>query len=187
MNQQRIGEVIGEIAIAQSDQRDQLAALSDIYPAMDTPSMGDFWAAFTYDQMQVASSDLPQGLSKGLKNRLLQRIQQEQEVLDLVRSRWSDLRWKPHPVQGLMMSVIKVDRARREMSGLVRAEVTVDYPLHRHATGEEILMLEGEMIDQGITYRAGDYLYSPAGSCHESKAIAGCLFFVKTSLDDEFL
>ena len=184
MNQSSISELselIVESAIAQSDP---LMGLGDVFAEPDMPHISDLMAAFAYDQ---ASLNLPEEFPQNLKNRLFHRIQQEQEVLDLVRSRWIDLRWKPHPVKGLMMSILKIDRSRREMSGLVRADVTVDYPLHCHATGEEILMLKGELIDQGITYRAGDYLCSPAGSCHASKAIAGCLFFVKTSIDDKFL
>jgi hypothetical protein len=48
-------------------------------------------------------------------------------------------------------------------------------------------MLEGELINGGVTYKAGDYLYSAASSVHAPSAIAGCMFFVRTSLDDTFL
>ena len=85
------------------------------------------------------------------------------------------------------MAVMKINRAKKEVSALIRAEVDVLYPSHRHATGEEIFMLQGELIDRGVTYKAGDYLYSAAGSIHSPFAIAGCMFFVRTSLDDAFL
>ncbi len=122
-----------------------------------------------------------------LKQRLFNRIQQEPESGDFVAFRSNELKWKPHPVKGLTMAVLQIDHEKREMSALIRAEVTVDYPSHQHATGEEIFMLAGELIDRGVTYKAGDYLYSKAGSVHTPSAIAGCMFFVKTSLDDTFL
>jgi hypothetical protein len=135
----------------------------------------------------LAYVETPLDVPARLKQRLFNRIQQETEVADFVALRSSELKWKPHPVKGLMMAVLKIDREKREMSALIRAEVTVDYPSHRHATGEEIFMLAGELIDRGVTYQSGDYLYSKAGSVHSPSAIAGCMFFVKTSLDDKFL
>ncbi|NUN65583.1 anti-sigma factor [Pseudanabaena biceps] len=122
-----------------------------------------------------------------LKQRLFNRIQQETKVLDLVAKRSGKLKWKPHPVKGLVMTILNIDLFKRQVSALVRAEVTVAYPSHRHAKGEEIFMLEGELMDGAITYKAGDYLYSKAGSVHAPLAIAGCMFFVKTSLEDNFL
>jgi anti-sigma factor ChrR (cupin superfamily) len=135
----------------------------------------------------IVYAEPPLDVPASLKQRLFNRIQQEVEARDFVALRSGELEWKKHPVKGLMMAVLKVDRQKREISALIRAEVTVDYPSHRHATGEEIFMLEGELIDRGVTYKAGDYIYSKAGSVHTPVAIAGCMFFVKTSLDDNFL
>jgi hypothetical protein len=135
----------------------------------------------------LAYAEPPLDVPARLKQRLFNRIQQETEVVDFVALRSGELKWKPHPVKGLMMAVLKIDREKREISALIRAEVTVDYPSHQHATGEEIFMLEGELIDRGVTYKSGDYLYSKAGSVHSPSAIKGCMFFVKTSLDDKFL
>jgi anti-sigma factor ChrR (cupin superfamily) len=135
----------------------------------------------------IVYAETPLDVPASLKQRLFNRIQLETEVGDFVALRSGELQWKPHPVKGLMMAVLKIDRQKREISALIRAEVTVDYPSHRHATGEEIFMLEGELIDRGVTYKAGDYLYSKTGSVHSPVAIAGCMFLVKTSLDDKFL
>ena len=135
----------------------------------------------------LAYVETPLAVPASLKQRLFNLIQQETESGDFVALRSSEIKWEPHPVKGLMMAVLQIDRQKREMSALIRAEVTVDYPSHQHATGEEIFMLEGELIDRGVTYKAGDYLYSKAGSVHTPVAIAGCMFFVKTSLDDKFL
>ncbi len=134
----------------------------------------------------IAYAETSLGVSTNLKQRLFNRIRQEAEVLEFVKL-GADLKWKPHPVKGLQMAILKIDRPKRELSALVRAEVTVEYSLHRHEIGEEILMIEGELIENGIIYRAGDYLHSVAGSLHAPTAMAGCMFFVRTSLDDVFL
>jgi ChrR Cupin-like domain len=135
----------------------------------------------------LAYVEPPLAVPASLKQRLFNRIQQETESGDFVALRSGELKWKTHPVRGLMMAVLQINQERREISALIRAEVTVDYPAHQHASGEEIFMIEGELIDRGVTYKAGDYLYSNAGSVHSPVAIAGCMFFVKTSLDDKFL
>lgn len=126
-------------------------------------------------------------VSVNLKQRLFNRIQQENEVLDFVKLKGTNLKWKPHPVKGLEMAVLKIDRSKKELSALVRADITVKYPLHRHEVGEEIFMIKGELIDRGLTCKAGDYIHSEAGSVHSSTALAGCMFFIRTSLEDTFL
>lgn len=135
----------------------------------------------------LAYAETPLDVPTNLKQRLFNRIQQETKALDFVALRSEEFKWQPHPVKGLMMAVLNIDRENREISALIRAEKDVEYPSHHHATGEEIFMLQGELIDRGVTYKPGDYLYSKAGSVHAPTAIAGCMFFVRTSLDDGFL
>ena len=101
-------------------------------------------------------AETPLDVPASLKQRLFNRIQQETEVVNFVALRSGELKWQPHPVKGLMMAVLQINQERREISALIRADVTVDYPSHRHVTGEEIFMLEGELIDRGVTYKVGD-------------------------------
>lgn len=184
MKHEEISELLGLTAaeaIAPDDNRchSELAANS---PTTDVElrSLQDAVASIAY-----AEKPLP--VPASLKKRLFDRIQQEQEELGFVALRSGELIWELHPIKGLVVAVLNTDPIKREVSSLVRAEVTVEYPLHHHASGEEIFMLEGELIDRGVTYKAGDYLYSKAGSVHAPTAIAGCMFFVKTSLNDAFL
>jgi quercetin dioxygenase-like cupin family protein len=176
MNQEEINNLLALTAInaITPDEIQSLEELASSSPEIEKElrSLRDTAATLAYTE---PSLDAP----AGLKQRLFKRIQQETEARDFVALRSGELQWKQHPVKGLMMSVLKVDRENREISALIRAEVTVDYPSHQHATGEEIFMLEGELIDRGVTYKAGDYLYSKAGSVHTPVAIAGCMFFLK--------
>lgn len=184
MNQEELNNLLALSAIATlaPEEIQALEELAATSPEIEKElrSLRDTAATLTY-------AKTPLSVPAGLKKRLFNRIQQETEVLDFVALRSGELKWKPHPIKGLIVAVLNTNPITREITSLVRAEVTVEYPSHHHASGEEIFMLEGELIDRGITYKAGDYLYSKAGSVHSPTAIAGCMFFVKTSLDDSFL
>jgi quercetin dioxygenase-like cupin family protein len=184
MNQEEINNLLALTAIA-AIAPEEIQSVEEM--AGSSPEIEKELRSLRETAATLAYAETPLNIPARLKQRLFNRIQQETEVADFVALRSSELKWKPHPVKGLMMAVLKIDREKREMSALIRAEVTVDYPSHRHATGEEIFMLAGELIDRGVTYQSGDYLYSKAGSVHSPSAIAGCMFFVKTSLDDKFL
>jgi hypothetical protein len=184
MNQEDINDLLAltaltAIAPQEMQSIEELAATS---PAIEQElrSLQDVAATLAYSQPSLK-------VPANLKQRLFKRIQIEAEVSDIMTNRSAELKWRKHPIQGLVMAVLNIDRDKREISALIRAEVDVAYTLHRHATGEEILMIEGELIDGGITYKAGDHIYSAAGSKHSPYAIAGCMFFVRTSLDDVFL
>ncbi len=50
---------------------------------------------------------------------------------------------------------------------------------HRHALGEEILVLEGSFSDGQGDYQSGTYIRNPPGSTHAPRSGAGCTLFVK--------
>ena len=79
-----------------------------------------------------------------------------------------------------------LDLAKREATALVRAEPGVQYPLHRHTTNEEIYLLEGDLVVDSATYKAGDYLRSKSTSNHSPSTTGGCMFLVRTSIDNEY-
>jgi len=69
----------------------------------------------------------------------------------------------------------------------MRAEAGICLPAHRHAEVEEILILEGDLSIEQNTYGQGDYIRSLPGSLHSPRTTGGCLAFVRTSVDDEWL
>ncbi|RMF68736.1 MAG: anti-sigma factor [Cyanobacteria bacterium J069] len=102
--------------------------------------------------------------------------------------RGRDLNWQPYRVPGVLVSPLYVDLAKREVTALLKAEAGAVYPVHRHASPEEIYMLDGDLTIDGELYTAGDYIRSRQGSVHEpSTTMGGCMFLVRTSLDDEYL
>lgn len=101
--------------------------------------------------------------------------------------RSQDQVWQAHPVPGITIAILYLNQARREVTALLRAAAGVRYPLHRHAGVEEIYMLEGDLVVGDESYGPGDYLRSLPNSVHAPETRGGCMFLVKTSLDDEIL
>jgi anti-sigma factor ChrR (cupin superfamily) len=151
-------------------------------------------AAMSYD-----APELP--LPDNLKTRLFEQIadqtvvQNHQSVtpakiaapLPLYTVRAANLQWQPYRVPGVTIAKLYEDPIRREIVCLFRAEAGVYYPSHRHASAEEIFMLEGDLVVDGQVYGVGDYIRSAPGSIHGPHTETGCMFFIRTSLDNEIL
>ncbi|WP_068512739.1 cupin domain-containing protein [Leptolyngbya sp. O-77] len=146
------------------------SSLSEAAP----PPAAEPLAAFSFRQMReavAAARILMRQFSSG--NRLT------------VRGR--DLDWQPYRVPGVSVAPLYVDLAKREVTALLKAEPGAVYPIHRHAAPEEIYMLDGDLRIDGEVYGAGDYIRSRQGTVHEpSETVGGCMFLVRTSLDDEY-
>jgi len=83
-----------------------------------------------------------------------------------------------HLLEGVEMKVL-----HREDSGLFRALVRLapgaEIPRHRHVLVEDILILDGTLVTDGVTMRAGELCHGEVGSIHAaSVAPAGCTFLL---------
>jgi anti-sigma factor ChrR (cupin superfamily) len=154
----------------------------------------DSVAAMSYNAPEVALPD-------DLKRRLFERIANETMVqnhqsitppmfasdLPLFTVRVADVHWQPYQVPGVSIAILYEDPIKREIVCLLRAEAGVCYPSHRHTCAEEIFMLEGDLVVNGKVYGVGDYIRSASGTIHSPHTETGCMFFIRTSLDDEIL
>ena len=53
------------------------------------------------------------------------------------------------------------------------------FPAHPHKTAEQCLVLEGSVTSGDVTAYAGDFVYMPAGSNHDSLYTeGGCTFLI---------
>lgn len=135
-----------------------------------------------------------------LKDRLFQRIadnitEQQSDLLALLKisleelkQKTSDLSWEPIPSMAhAAMATLEVDEAKRQVAFFVRAQAGEKFPNHWHAEGEEILVLEGDVVVAERIYRQGSRISSEANTSHQPSTINGCLVFCISSLDDKFL
>ena len=136
-------------------------------------------------------------IASNLKQRLFQRLELDraEPVAESIASplpnpsravRSQDLKWRPYRIPGVQVARLHADPKTREVAAVLRAEAGVCYPTHRHATFEEIYMLSGDLTIGDQVYGPGDYIRSESGSLHAPSTRDGCMFFIRTSLDDEY-
>jgi anti-sigma factor ChrR (cupin superfamily) len=86
--------------------------------------------------------------------------------------------WEPYPgAAGLDMMMLHTHG--RERVYLARWAAGASYPMHRHAGGEEVFVLSGELGDNLGTYPAGTWIRSPVGSEHAPFSKTGAVIYVK--------
>jgi hypothetical protein len=100
--------------------------------------------------------------------------------------RSKDLQWQPHRIEGIECALLFLDSIDRMRSMLVKVAAGVVYPIHQHRGIEEIYMLEGELEIDGQVYLAGDYIRSNPNSIHAPSTNTGCMFLIRSCLDDNY-
>lgn len=125
-------------------------------------------------------------MASDLKQRLMQRIATQDFDLEQLKQQATAVDWQPyaHAAQ-TMVGTWRIDNQQREVQCFVRAVGAVQFPRHRHAQTEEIIVLEGDMEIDGHVYQSGDRIASTAGTEHQPVTQQGCLLFLRTSIDDE--
>lgn len=142
------------------------------------------FASLDLDLDSPSSLESPTVITDDAENNITSSIADFLPSLFAIRQ--EDMEWQPHPTPGVEVVILRTNEAQREIVGLLRAAPGVRYPLHRHAFGEDIFMLEGDLIVGDEVYGAFDYIRSEPGSIHAPHTIGGCMFFFRTSIDDEY-
>jgi quercetin dioxygenase-like cupin family protein len=94
--------------------------------------------------------------------------------------RTASMEWKPLiesgvDTTGISVKPLRADRVSgRASSFLLRFEAGAKYPYHHHPAGEELFVVAGTCLIEGVTLAAGDYLYTPPGSKHSVRTDTGC-------------
>jgi quercetin dioxygenase-like cupin family protein len=105
----------------------------------------------------------------------------------LVRPKSMD--WRPFPlIEGITVKVLHRELAGVVLHALVRMAPGSELPKHKHASEEEILMLDGALTIGDTTMRAGEYCHAEAGSIHaRGLAKSGCTFLLIGTEKNEIL
>lgn len=154
-------------------------------------------------QYQIAVAAMPYGVEclptiatmQIIKGKLFDRLNLELPAPPIAASssvpffamRSESLKWESVGILKVEVATLYQDKASREKTGLLRAAPDMHYPAHHHSGVEEIYMLSGDLTLEGVTYHAGDYIRSAAGSDHAAAYSAeGCMFFFRSSMDDRY-
>ncbi|MBE9031560.1 cupin domain-containing protein [filamentous cyanobacterium LEGE 11480] len=130
-----------------------------------------------------------------LRNALLEQFLPPGDVSLALSDFWQQLMqeshplpWQPYPgVPGIELILINADYTQRRVQCLIRAEGAIDFPRHRHAGQEEMIILDGDVVIETQVYGRGDRVLAAPNSEHALSTINGCLVFMDTSLDNEIL
>ena len=150
-----------------------------------------------FGDLAVAASAAPPA---NLRERLSARMQADSAAshadvpgillqnVGLLISRSDEMPWQAVPVPGLSSKTLYVDASRKYATSLVRMEPGAIYPAHRHNDVEEVFLIEGDLLVEGVHMRRGDYCRSTPGSIHgAAKTRGGVLLLVFSSQNDELL
>jgi quercetin dioxygenase-like cupin family protein len=94
----------------------------------------------------------------------------------VVRS--DDATWQSTRVPGVSVRPLRRNAETGESTALVRFAPGTRFPAHNHPAGEEVFVLEGDVLIGPDRLGAGDYLYTPPDGKHAASSEGGCVFLV---------
>jgi anti-sigma factor ChrR (cupin superfamily) len=74
--------------------------------------------------------------------------------------------WQPHPVPGIRMRVLSLDRQREYATLLLDVAPGTHFPPHHHDGAEECYIVSGSAYTFGRRMGPGDFLHADAGTDH---------------------
>jgi anti-sigma factor ChrR (cupin superfamily) len=83
--------------------------------------------------------------------------------------------WKPTPYKGIQIKILYQDKARGELTCLLKWEPGASLPFHKHPEIEQTWVLEGSFYDHDGIARAGEYVWRKPGSFHQTYSDEGAV------------
>ncbi|MGC4031582.1 MAG: cupin domain-containing protein [Tepidisphaeraceae bacterium] len=93
----------------------------------------------------------------------------------------SALVWSPTGWAGVSMKMLQQAEAVGGMCGMIRMEPGSSIPAHRHTQADHaVFVIEGDLVEDGVTYGPGSFLVAKAGTPHGPHATAGGCVLLST-------
>jgi quercetin dioxygenase-like cupin family protein len=86
--------------------------------------------------------------------------------------------WRELKIPGVSVKALRRDPETGGSTALVKLAPGAKFPAHNHPAGEEVFVLEGDVLIGPDRLRAGDYLYTPPDGKHAASSQGGCVFLV---------
>jgi quercetin dioxygenase-like cupin family protein len=74
--------------------------------------------------------------------------------------------WVPHPVPGIRMKVLSINRRSGYATLLLDVAPGTRFPAHHHDGDEECYVISGSLFTLGRRLTAGDFVHADAGTGH---------------------
>ena len=102
-----------------------------------------------------------------VKARLMARIAEDAPVPPGFSLRFAlDDDWVPHPVPGIRMKVLSVNRRSGYATLLLDVQPGTRFPAHHHGGDEECYVISGSVHTLGRRLGPGDFVHADAGTEH---------------------
>jgi quercetin dioxygenase-like cupin family protein len=126
--------------------------------------------AVEFDEMialalaELASDAAPRPI---VRNQLLARLAERTPSLAGFSFRFApEDNWLPHPVPGIRMKVLAVNRRNGYATLLLDVAPGTRFPAHHHDGDEECYVISGSVFTLGRRLGPGDFLHADAGTDH---------------------
>ncbi|HZT75731.1 MAG TPA: cupin domain-containing protein [Vicinamibacterales bacterium] len=78
----------------------------------------------------------------------------------------NDDRWLPHPIAGIRMKILVLNKARGYATLLLDVAPGTRFPPHHHGGAEECYVVSGSLVTCGRRLSAGDFVHADPDSDH---------------------
>ena len=101
-----------------------------------------------------------------VRRRLMQRIAEPAVPAGFAFHHASDDRWLPHPVPGIRMKVLALNKKAGYATLLLDVEPGTRFPSHHHGGAEECYVVSGSIFTCGRRLGPGDFVHADADTDH---------------------
>ena len=101
-----------------------------------------------------------------VRRRLMERVAASPDPTGFAFQYSADDRWLPHPIPGIRMKVLALNKARGYATLLLDVEPGTRFPRHHHGGAEECYVLSGSLFTCGRRLGPGDFVHADADTDH---------------------
>ena len=103
-----------------------------------------------------------------VRERLMARVRADEPPVPagFVFSLAATDRWIPHPVPGIRMRVLSMNRERGYATLLLDVQPGTRFPAHHHSGAEECYVISGSVYSWGRRMGPGDFLHADSDTDH---------------------
>jgi quercetin dioxygenase-like cupin family protein len=124
----------------------------------------DFDATIALALAELALGPAPR---PGVRDRLMARIADRASIPAGFALRFDpDDDWVPHPVPGIRMKVLSINRRNGYATLLLDVQAGTRFPAHHHDGDEECYVISGSLHTLGRRLGPGDFVHADAGTDH---------------------
>jgi len=116
--------------------------------------------------LALAASSGAAAPSGDVRSRLMARIHAAETPSGFSFAYNADDDWMPHPVPGIRMKVLALNKQRGYATLLLDVAPGTRFPAHHHGGAEECYVVSGSLFTCGRRLRAGDFVHADADTDH---------------------